>query len=378
MAAAKFELCALLALVVCASLVLSGVPLLESCNANKAGLFIFGDSLYDPGNNNYINTTTEFQANFWPYGKSFFNAPTGRFSDGRLIPDFIAEYAKLPLIPPYLQPGNHQFLFGANFASGGAGALDQTYAGLVVNLRTQLSQFKNVAKQLTQQLGDTEAAELLSDSVYMISIGGNDYLSPARGDSKQSYTRQQFVDMVIGNFSTVIKEIFKKGGRKFSFISLPPLGCWPSIKAQRAGKSSNPCDEDLAALVQQHMEAFSKNLNKLEKQLKGVEYSYFDLHTSFSDKMANPSKYGLKDGSSACCGSGPYRGVYSCGGMRGEKEYELCENVSDYLFFDSYHPTQVAYQQLAKLMWEGSPIVAGPNNLKSLFEVSNKRGPKVV
>lgn len=52
-------------------------------------LFVFGDSLFDPGNNNYINTTTEFQANWSPYGESFFNPPTGRFCDGRLIPDFI-------------------------------------------------------------------------------------------------------------------------------------------------------------------------------------------------------------------------------------------------------------------------------------------------
>lgn len=56
-----------------------------------AALFVFGDSLYDPGNNNYINTTTDFQANFWPYGVSYFNPPSGRFSDGRLIPDFIGE-----------------------------------------------------------------------------------------------------------------------------------------------------------------------------------------------------------------------------------------------------------------------------------------------
>ncbi|KAH7865784.1 hypothetical protein Vadar_011163 [Vaccinium darrowii] len=57
--------------------------------AAAAALFVFGDSLYDPGNNNYINTTTDFQANFWPYGESFFDHPTGRFSDGRLIPDSI-------------------------------------------------------------------------------------------------------------------------------------------------------------------------------------------------------------------------------------------------------------------------------------------------
>nr|POE67596.1 gdsl esterase/lipase 5 [Quercus suber] len=50
-------------------------------------LFIFGDSILDVGNNNYI--TTYLQANVSPYGKSFFRYPTGRFSNGRLIPDFI-------------------------------------------------------------------------------------------------------------------------------------------------------------------------------------------------------------------------------------------------------------------------------------------------
>ena len=53
--------------------------------------FIFGDSILDAGNNNYINTTTLDQANFWPYGETFFKYPTGRFSDGRLVSDFIGE-----------------------------------------------------------------------------------------------------------------------------------------------------------------------------------------------------------------------------------------------------------------------------------------------
>jgi len=54
-------------------------------------LFVFGDSLFDVGNNNYINTTTDYQANFSPYGETFFKFPTGRFSNGRVIPDFIGK-----------------------------------------------------------------------------------------------------------------------------------------------------------------------------------------------------------------------------------------------------------------------------------------------
>ena len=58
---------------------------------NHVALFIFADSVVDAGNNNYINTTTDFQANYSPYGENFFRYPTGRSSNGRLITDFIGK-----------------------------------------------------------------------------------------------------------------------------------------------------------------------------------------------------------------------------------------------------------------------------------------------
>ena len=55
-----------------------------------SAFFIFGDSTVDPGNNNYINTLPEYQADYKPYGQNgYFQEPTGRFSDGRVIVDFI-------------------------------------------------------------------------------------------------------------------------------------------------------------------------------------------------------------------------------------------------------------------------------------------------
>ena len=122
-------------------------------------LFVFSDSIFDPGNNNYINTTTNFQENYLPYGESFFKYPTGRNSDGRLIPDFIgificvfpnclksincgrpehncwlyfaAEYAKLPFIPPYFEIGKKHLVHRVKFASGGSGCLAETARGFV-------------------------------------------------------------------------------------------------------------------------------------------------------------------------------------------------------------------------------------------------------
>jgi len=42
-----------------------------------------------------------------------------------------AEYAKLPLIPPFLKP-SIDYSNGVNFASGGAGVLPETNQGLVI------------------------------------------------------------------------------------------------------------------------------------------------------------------------------------------------------------------------------------------------------
>ncbi|TKY61145.1 GDSL esterase/lipase 5 [Spatholobus suberectus] len=105
MGSPKFRFC-FLVLFVSYGLLTPTCCLGDICQPKEhAALFVFGDSLFDVGNNNYINTTADNQANYSPYGETFFKYPTGRFSDGRVLPDFIAEYAKLPLIQPYLFPG---------------------------------------------------------------------------------------------------------------------------------------------------------------------------------------------------------------------------------------------------------------------------------
>ncbi|KAG4949510.1 hypothetical protein JHK82_042722 [Glycine max] len=84
-----------------------------------------------------------------------------------------AKYAKLPQIPPVLQP-TVDYSNGINFASGGAGVLAETNQGLVIDLPTQLRHFEEVRKSLAEKLGEKKAKELILEAIYFISVGNND------------------------------------------------------------------------------------------------------------------------------------------------------------------------------------------------------------
>ena len=78
-----------------------------------------------------------------------------------------------------------------------------------INLELQLSYFEEVEKKLEQQLGDAEAKNLLSKSVYLFSIGGNDYITITSSVNKSnvitSSYKKKYMTMVLGNFTTVFK-----------------------------------------------------------------------------------------------------------------------------------------------------------------------------
>ncbi|KAL6226850.1 hypothetical protein ACLB2K_000810 [Fragaria x ananassa] len=342
-----------------------------STTTSTAALFVFGDSTVDPGNNNYITTIPEHQANYKPYGQNgFFDHPTGRFSDGRVIVDYIAEYAKLPLIPPFLGPTS-DYTNGVNFASGGAGVLPETNQGLAIDLPTQLRYFEEVQKRLTKKLGEEKAKEVISEAVYFISIGSNDYMGGYLGNPKMQelYNPEQYVGMVIGNLTQAIQVLYDKGGRKFGFLRLAPLGCLPAFRAVnlRATKGRRGSFEGASALALMHNDALNTVLANLGFVLKEFKYCSSNFYEWLQERIDHPYKYGFKDGMNACCGSRPYGGSFTCGGTKKDKDYQLCNNADDYIWWDSFHATERIQEQLAKGLWSGEPFYVGPYNLESLF-----------
>ena len=95
-----------------------------------SSILVFGDSTVDTGTNNYIKTLAK--GNYFPYGKDFpGHVPIDRFSNGKLVPDFIASVLNLKdTVPPFLHPNlsDQDLLKGVSFAYGGSGFDDLTTA----------------------------------------------------------------------------------------------------------------------------------------------------------------------------------------------------------------------------------------------------------
>ncbi|GMH22027.1 hypothetical protein Nepgr_023870 [Nepenthes gracilis] len=333
---------------------------------NHVAFFIFGDSLYDVGMTLY-NNVSGAGADSWPYGETYFKRPAGRYSDGRLIPDFIAEYAQLPFLPPYLQPGLSNYTNGVNFASAGACVLVETRPQ-TINLKMQVDYFLQMVEKLKKQLGDAEAGSLLSKAVYMFSIGGNDYVSLVEANLNKpalsaSY-KSRYMGMVLGNLTAHFRTIYGQGGRKFAIQNVGPIGCMPATKALYSGNVGN-CVKEPQLLAKMHNAGVQEILKKLQSQLSGFEYSIFDYYASCANRIIYNNRYGFKESKIACCGTGPYDGFFTCG--KKGTDFKVCGDPSDYLWFDAGHHSEKANRQLAQLFWEGPSSIVAPLSLKDLY-----------
>ena len=77
----------------------------------------------------------------------------------------------------------------------------------VIDLKTQLSNFKKVEKQSRHKLGGEEGKALLCMAVYLFSIGGNDHFAASAENSGSLVSQEEYVAMVIGNMTNAIQVI---------------------------------------------------------------------------------------------------------------------------------------------------------------------------
>ncbi|XP_059440558.1 GDSL esterase/lipase At5g33370-like [Corylus avellana] len=343
-----------------------------SAKAEAPAIFIFGDSTADVGTNNFLPNTTAL-ANFPYNGIDYpFSRPTGRFSNGFNTADQIARlfgYKRSP--PPFLLLVSRQFSFkqnmlrGVNFASAGAGILDAT--GLikwkeVVSMGKQVQQFEMVRGNISEIMGPTEIAGVLSKSLFFISVGSNDIFDYQDFNST-TLSKQDFMDTLEFSFHNHLKNLYDLGARKFGIVSVAPVGCLPS---QRANNTSGQCKEELNELARMSHTRMGGLLQALSFQLKEMKHSLGNAYEMTINIIEDPLAFGFKDVKGACCGTGNFNGEGPC-----VKFFDpnLCSNCREYLFWDFFHPTAFASELAALTLYGGGPRFVKPMNFSQLAMV---------
>ncbi|CAN1233851.1 GDSL esterase/lipase LTL1 [Linum perenne] len=293
-----------------------GSSIAPQASAAPRAFFVFGDSLVDNGNNNYLATTA--RADSPPYGVDYpTRRPTGRFSNGYNIPDFITE-STLPYLSPELQ--GERLLVGANFASAGIGVLNDTGIQFVniIRMFQQYQYFEQYQQRVAALIGEEQAQQLVNQALVLITVGGNDfvnnyYLVPFSARSRQ-YSLPDYVVYVISEYKKLLQM-----------------------------------------------------LGELNSELGGDIFIAANTAMMTNDFVSNPAAFGFVTSKVACCGQGPYNGLGLC-----TPASNLCPNRDVYAFWDAFHPSERANGFIVQQILNGSPEVMSPMNLSTILAMDSR------
>ncbi|OAY84561.1 GDSL esterase/lipase [Ananas comosus] len=348
--------------------------------------FIFGDSLADAGNNDYLLTLS--RADSPPYGIDFTPSggrPTGRFTNGRTISDIIGEaLGDSSFPPPYLAPNaaENSKERGVNFASGASGILDET-GSLFINY------FEETRNHMVEKMGENHTSEFLRKAVFSIASGSNDILNylepsiPFLGRDKMPASVLQ--DTMVSNLTTYlkikvqalrhirnarfcfVKRLHELGARKFVVVDVGPLGCIPYVRALKL-VSKGRCSSTANKLVQGYNAKLRRGIYKLNREM-GPEtmFIYANSYDIVIDLMRNSRQYGFVNANDPCCG-GSFPPFLCFRGVDATESSFLCENRTEYVFWDAYHPTEATNLLIASRFLDGDASAAFPVNVRKLYE----------
>ncbi|KAL8263301.1 hypothetical protein R6Q59_024650 [Mikania micrantha] len=310
---------------------------------NVTGVFVFGDSSVDPGNNDGLKT--DAKSNFPPYGIDFFNGrPTGRFCNGRLATDFIAEalgYTKE--IRPYLEPGlarPFDLSHGVSFASSGSGYDNLTaQVSNVLSLWHQFKHFAHYKRNLGLKVGAKKGDESIRNAVFVLSMGTNDFLQNYYVEPTRSaqYTVDQYGDYLISLVHGYVQKMYSLGARRLVVVGVVPFGCMPLVMTL---KGTTTCDKDYNNVANSFNTKLKSALMTI-KTTSQMKTAYVDAYGLIQSVIQNPKKYGFVYTAKGCCGTGTYEYGVTCKGL------DACVDRDKFLFWDAVHPSEKMYKIVA-------------------------------
>ncbi|XP_021300042.1 GDSL esterase/lipase At1g71250 [Herrania umbratica] len=327
-------------------------------------LFVFGDSLVDVGNNNFLSSIAK--SNYFPYGIDFNMQPTGRFSNGKTFVDIIGEMLGVPYPPAFADPNSVgvKILGGMNYASAAAGILDETgqHYGARYSLSQQVVNFESTLDQLRKMMG-SNVTSFLAKSIAIMVFGSNDYINnylmPSIYSSSYTYSPSEFANLLLNHYGRQLLALYSVGLRKFFIAGVGPLGCIPNQRATGQAAPGRCVD-----YVNQILGTFNQGIKSLVEELNNRSAAIFVYGNTYGvvgDILNDPSTYGFSVVDRACCGIGRNQGQITCLPFAFP-----CPDRTQYFFWDAFHPTEAANSILARRAFYGPPLDSYPINIQQM------------
>ncbi|GMI70790.1 hypothetical protein like AT3G26430 [Hibiscus trionum] len=335
-------------------------------------IFNFGDSNSDTG-----GLSAVFGQAPPPNGMSYFGHPAGRYCDGRLVIDFLAESLDLPYLSAFLDSLGTNFTHGANFATAGSTIRPQNttlrQSGFSpVSLNVQYYEFHDfhLRSQVLRKRGGVYETLLpkeedFSNALYTFDIGQNDltsgYFSNMTVDEVKAY-----VPDVLDQFQTIIKYISDIGGRYFWIHNTGPVGCLPYVMEHipvLAGQIDRyGCASPFNEVAQFFNRGLKNTVEQLRKDLPHAAITYVDVYSVKYSLISQGRKHGFNQTLRTCCGHGGkynYNKKLGCGGKVHTHGKDVlvaapCKDPSSHVNWDGVHFTEGANRYIFERIVDGS------------------------
>ena len=275
-------------------------------------IYIFGDSLSDPGNV-YALTGQTAKAPYEPIPSAAYAIGGHQFSSGKTWAQRFAQSLGLNKSGKAAYGSSGKF---GNYAFGGARLVGESLAA-------------SAADQVNLYLGD-QGGVADSNALHVIQFGGNDVR-----DAFVAYlmdgpaAAQAIIEAAIETEIGLILQLYGSGAQNFLVANVPNIGLTPAVagfgpEAQALGAGLSAAFNDgLAAALDFYIPS-------------GASIQIFDLFGLINNIAANPVALGISDTTSPCLSFGVKSGA-------------KCSNPEAYLFWDAVHPTAVVHKHLGNV-----------------------------
>jgi phospholipase/lecithinase/hemolysin len=306
-----------------------GIPIASSA-VQYSGLYVIGDSLSDQGN---LFAATGFLSGGTIALPDSAHYSNGRFSNGLVYTDYLAQALSLPLTPS--GSGGTNFAFGGarttyNIVEPIAGGIFPTGAApWSLNAEVQAFHSRNISNPT---------------GLYIVFSGSNDIADILQFGQNPAVVFPTLLNGILG----AVNEFKLAGAQTVVVANVPDLGLTPAFSA--LGPSAiNPA----SILSAQFNQSLAAALNSVA----GVNIVQFQTDDVLRDLFNNPGLFGISDVTTPC-----YSGFVVPNPTGTE-----CGNPNEHLFWDVVHPTTVVHELLASSIFGAVSAVPEPETYAMLL-----------